>query len=352
MAQALAEARKGLFSTYPNPRVGCVIVRDSRIVGRGWHEAAGLPHAEVGALAEAGEHARGATAYVNLEPCSHHGRTPPCADALIKAGISRCVVAHRDPFVQVAGRGIQRLRDAGIEVVEGVRRREAMVLNRGFITLHERAMPWVRVKLAASLDGKTALSNGASQWITGEEAREDVQQWRAQAHLVLTGMGTFLADDPSLNVRIDTPRQPIRMVIGSRPPTTPDARFFRCEGPIWWAAPEDQDLPSWLEERAERIFRLPRTEHGMDLHRLMGMLADAGICEVHVEAGETLAGELLAASLIDELVLYLAPSLLGRGRGLFGAPTLESMDERVNLAIAQIDRLGKDIRIVAQCSQE
>lgn len=349
MAQALRLAELGLNSTSPNPRVGCVLVREGQVVGEGWHERAGLPHAEVHALNQAGAAARGATAYVTLEPCSHHGRTPPCAEALMTAGVARVVAAMRDPNPQVAGRGLMQMEAAGISVDCGLLEEAARELNIGFVSRMTRGRPWVRSKAAASLDGKTALANGVSQWITGPAARQDVQAWRARACAILTGVGTVLADDPQLNVRdIDTPRQPLRVVLDSQLRTPPDAKILRG-GALIVSAVEDMAKIQALLDAGADVLALPSATGRVDLELLLQLLAERGVNELMVEAGATLNGALLAAGLVDELVLYLAPMLLGESaRGLFALPALEKMDQRTNLVLRDVRQVGNDMRVIAR----
>lgn len=350
MAQALRLAQQGLFSTRPNPRVGCVIVRDERAVGEGWHQRAGAAHAEVHALQQAGAQARGATVYVTLEPCAHHGRTPPCADALIDAGVARVVAAMRDPNPQVAGRGLARLQSAGIAAECGLMEEAARELNLGFVSRMTRARPWVRLKAAASLDGKTALNNGVSQWITGPAARADVQQWRARSCAILTGVGTVLADDPQMNVReIAIPRQPLRVVVDSRLRTPPGAKIIAGGGVLIASALDDQAKIQALRQAGAEVAVLPGSDGRVDLARLITLLAEREVNELMVEAGATLNGALLAAGLVDELVLYLAPMLLGdAARGLFALPALSRMDERKNLALRDVRQVGTDMRVIAR----
>jgi diaminohydroxyphosphoribosylaminopyrimidine deaminase / 5-amino-6-(5-phosphoribosylamino)uracil reductase len=349
MARALRLAEQGLYTTTPNPRVGCVIVREGVVVGEGFHARCGEPHAEVNALAQAGETARGATAYVTLEPCAHHGKTPPCADALIAAGVTRVVAAMQDPNPLVAGNGIARLRAAEVAVEIGLMEADARELNIGFVSRMTRGRPWVRMKCAASLDGRTALANGASKWITGEAARADVQRLRARACAMLTGAGTVLADDPQLNVRgIEIGRQPLRVVVDTHLSTPPMARLFDGGGVLIATACDDEAPSEILRAAGAEIAILPGAEH-VDLALLMRFLADREINEVMVEAGAKLNGALLAAGLVDELVLYLAPSILGdRGRGLFGLPELTRMEDKLNLQIRDMRQVGVDLRITAR----
>ncbi len=350
MARALRLAERGLYTASPNPRVGCVLVRDGNIVGEGWHERAGEPHAEVHALHAAGAAARGATAYVTLEPCSHHGRTPPCADALIQAGVARVLVALQDPNPQVAGQGIAKLRAAGIAVECGLMEAAARELNIGFFARMTRGMPWVRSKIAASLDGRTALSNGASKWITGEAARQDVQHWRARSCAVLTGIGTVLADDPQLNVRgIETSRQPLRAVVDSQLRITPDARLLQQHGVIIYTAAPDAQKIAALERTGALVAVLPDANGRVDLNAALRDLAARGCNEVLVEAGSALNGALLQAGLVDELVLYLAPQLLGdMARGMACLGELTSLEQRIELEWQDVRHVGCDLRIAAR----
>ena len=350
MARALRLAESGLYSATPNPRVGCVLVRDGSIVGEGWHEKAGGPHAEVHALQSAGDLARGAAAYVTLEPCSHHGRTPPCCEALLAAGIERVVGAMQDPNPLVAGQGLAWLRDAGLAVDCGLLANEARELNIGFVSRMERGRPWVRLKAAASLDGRTALENGSSQWITGPDARRDGHRWRARACAILTGIGTVRDDDPQLTVRdVDTARQPLRVVVDSRLEIDPSARVLQGERVLVVAAVENHLLASIIEARGAEVIFLPNDAGKVDLQALMRELAKRGINELHVEAGFKLNGSLLREGLVDELVLYLAPSLLGdASRGLFHLPALEDLAEKRTLQWRDVRQVGGDLRVVAR----
>ena len=350
MARALRLAESGLYSATPNPRVGCVLVRDGSIVGEGWHEKAGGPHAEVHALQSAGDLARGAAAYVTLEPCSHHGRTPPCCEALLAAGIERVVAAMQDPNPLVAGQGLAWLRDAGLAVDCGLLANEARELNIGFVSRMERGRPWVRLKAAASLDGRTALENGSSQWITGPDARRDGHRWRARACAILTGIGTVRDDDPQLTVRdVDTARQPLRVVVDSRLEIDPSARVLQGERVLVVAAVENHLLASIIEARGAEVIFLPNDVGKVDLQALMRELAKRGINELHVEAGFKLNGSLLREGLVDELVLYLAPSLLGdASRGLFHLPALEDLAEKRTLQWRDVRQVGGDLRVVAR----
>jgi diaminohydroxyphosphoribosylaminopyrimidine deaminase/5-amino-6-(5-phosphoribosylamino)uracil reductase len=352
MARALRLAGQGLWGTTPNPRVGCVIVKDGRVLGEGWHQRAGEAHAEIHALQAAGEAARGATAYVTLEPCSHHGRTPPCVDALLAAGVSRVVAAMQDPNPQVAGAGLTQLREAGIEADCGLLANEAAELNIGFVARMTRGRPWLRMKLAASLDGKTALENGVSQWITGPAARQDGHRWRARACALLTGIGTVRDDDPQLNVRgVDTPRQPLKVVVDSRLELPPDAKLLHGGGVLLAAALEDSARAAALRERGVDVVFLPGPGNKVDLPALMAELARRGVNEVHAEAGFKLNGSLLQAGLVDELLLYLAPCLIGdAARGMFNLPALASLDGKRTLAIRDARMVGADLRLLARFS--
>ncbi len=347
MARALRLAERGLYTTTPNPRVGCVIVQGDQVVGEGWHEMAGAPHAEVHALREAGAAARGATVYVSLEPCSHHGRTPPCANALIDAGVARVVAALRDPNPQVSGRGLELLTLAGVKVEVGLMEDQARELNFGFISRMTRGRPWLRLKTAASLDGKTALLNGESKWITGEAARADVQRWRARACAILTGVGTVLADDPRMNVRdLGTPRQPLKVIVDSRLTTPATAQILASGALIACAAP-DPVRRAALEAAGAEVLVLSDDTGQVDLAVLMAELARRGINEVHGEAGATLNGALLAAGLVDEWLAYFAPLVMGhQARGLFNLPALTDMAGRRGFALQEATMLGTDLRLL------
>ena len=350
MAKALQLAQRGLYTTTPNPRVGCVIVRDGTVVGEGWHERAGAPHAEVNALQAAGERARGATAYVTLEPCHHHGRTPPCDEALIAAGIKRVVAAMRDPDPRTAGQGTERILRAGIEVATGVLESEARELNIGFVSRVTRGRPWTRMKIAASLDGKTALNNGRSQWITGEAARHDGHHWRARACAVLTGIGTVRDDDPQLTVReVSTTRQPLRVVVDSRLEIPPTARILAGGGVLIACAVGDKLKSAQMQERGAEVIVIPNAAGKVDLPALMQELGRRGINELHVEAGCKLNGSLLSEGCVDELLVYLAPHLLGdRARGMADLPELTDLGGRRVLKFADTSAVGDDIRIIAR----
>jgi len=353
MAHALRLAEQGLYSSSPNPRVGCVLVADGNIVGSGWHQRTGEAHAEINAINEAGEAARGATAYVTLEPCSHYGRTPPCAEALIAAGIVRVVVAVADPNPQVAGAGSEKLRAAGIVVEIGLMETEARGLNRGFFTRMTHGTPWIRSKTGMSLDGRTALANGVSQWITGEASRLDVQHWRARSCVVLTGIGTVLADDPRLNVReVKTDRQPLKVVVDSQLRTPFNAKILlNAQGGkvLIYTATSDRKKSAILEQGGASVCVLPSDNGRVDLNAVMRDLAQRGCNEVLVEAGSTFNGALLRAGLVDELLLYIAPQLLGDvARGMAQLGELTNLDQRVNLKWQDVRQVGNDLRILVK----
>jgi len=337
MRRALSLAERGLFTTTPNPRVGCVVVREGRILGEGWHEAAGKPHAEARALE--GISAAGATVYVTLEPCRHQGRTPPCVDLLVRAKVARVVAAMRDPNPEAAGGG-ERLAAAGIGFEHGLLEDEARELNIGFISRVTRGRPWVRLKVAATLDGRTALEDGRSQWITGAEARRDGHRWRARACAILTGAGTVSADDPQLTVReIDTPRQPLRVVVDSKLETSPNARIL----PALVFAAREGALP-----RAE-VVTLPNAAGKVDLPRMLEVLAKRGINELHVEAGFRLNGSLVREGCVDEFLVYLNPSFVGdSAQGMVDLPAPAALDARLRLRTVSVERLGDDLRLLAR----
>ncbi len=354
MARALQLAERGLFTTCPNPRVGCVIVNNGNVVGEGWHQRAGEGHAEVNALLAAGQYAAGADCYVTLEPCSHFGRTPPCADSLIKAGVKRVYVAMADPNPIVAGTGIEKLKQAGMEVVTGVLEAQAQKLNPGFIMRMQAKRPFVRSKLAMSLDGRTAMASGESQWITGAAARIDVHKLRARSSAIITGIGTVLSDNPSLTVRPEGAdwypkqgkvRQPLRVVVDSQLRTPKDAGLFATDSKVVIATTLHQ--PS-IDIDAE-VLTLPAIDKQVDLSALMTHLAGLGMNEVMVEAGPVLNGALLSAGLIDEMVIYMAPKLMGNtANGLFNLPAIQTMAQNIDLQISDIRAVGDDWRITAQ----
>jgi diaminohydroxyphosphoribosylaminopyrimidine deaminase/5-amino-6-(5-phosphoribosylamino)uracil reductase len=343
MARALALAEKGLYTATPNPRVGCVIAQGERILGEGWHERAGEPHAEANALAAAGAAARGATAYVTLEPCAHQGRTPPCADALARAGVARVVAAVRDPNPQAA-QGAEALAAAGIPVEFGLMEEEARELNIGFFSRMTRRRPWVRMKIAATLDGRTALADGRSRWITGPEARKDGHRWRARACAILTGIGTVRADDPRLTVReVETPRQPLRVVVDSRLEIPAGARILEGGRILVFSGRGGTAPPN-----AELIV-LPNAQGKVELRAMLEELARRGVNELHVEAGFRLNGSLVREGCVDEFLLYLNPSLLGDGaQGMLDLPPLPALDSRLALSVRSLERVGEDIRILAR----
>ena len=351
MARALQLAEQGLWTTTPNPRVGCVLVSNGEIVGEGWHVKAGEPHAEVHALRMAGARARGATAYVTLEPCAHFGRTPPCAKGLIEAGVGRVVAAMQDPNPLVAGKGLAMLADAGIATATGLLESEARELNIGFVSRMTRGRPWLRLKAAASLDGKTALNNGVSQWITGPEARRDGHRWRARACAILTGIGTVRDDDPLLNVRdVETSRQPLRVVVDSRLEMPLTARMLQSGGPVLIAAAVDDPVRrAALQAQGAEVLCLPNPHGKVALPDLLLALGQRGINEVHAEAGFKLNGSLLREGLVDELLLYLAPCLIGHdAAGLFNLPALTALTNKTQLKIRDLRQLGQDIRLIAR----
>jgi len=346
MARALRLAELGLHTTQPNPRVGCVLAHREQIVGEGWHQRAGEPHAEVFAMHAAGERARGATAYVTLEPCAHFGKTPPCADALIAAGVARVVVAHEDPFHKVDGQGLAKLQAAGMAVDVGLMRDAARELNRGFFSRVERARPWTRVKLAMSLDGRTALANGNSKWITGAAARADVQHWRARSSAVMTGIGTMLADDPSLTVRVHGEFKPALRIVLDRELRTPaGANVLDGSAPtliVHGAAAK----PDGRFEAVELV-TAPLRDGELDLAHVLRILAERGVNELQVEAGATLCGALFAAGLVDELLLYIAPILLGdQARPLLRSPPIGALAAAPRLRIVEQRQIGDDQRFL------
>jgi len=355
MARALQLAERGLFTTAPNPRVGCVLVRNGEIVGEGWHEFAGGPHAEVHALRMAAERAHGATAYVTLEPCCHHGRTPPCSDALIAAGVSRVVAAMEDPNPKVAGKGLAQLRQTGIEVASGLLAPQAEALNPGFVMRMREGRPFVRSKLAMSLDGRTAMASGESKWITGPAAREDVQHLRARSSAIITGIGTVLTDDPQLNVRLEgVNNQPLRVVLDPHLSTPATAQIVKASGKtLIVTACNEKDPRKALEAAGVEVVVLAeRADDTIDLEALMRLLAEREINEVLLETGATLSGAMLHEGLIDELIVYMAPILMGDGaRGLFHTPGLEAMADVVPLTISDIRPVGEDWRITARIAE-
>jgi diaminohydroxyphosphoribosylaminopyrimidine deaminase/5-amino-6-(5-phosphoribosylamino)uracil reductase len=352
MAEALRLAEQGLYTTEPNPRVGCVISKDGKIVGRGFHRKAGEAHAEVNALRDAGKGVRDATVYVTLEPCNHTGRTPPCVDALVRAGVARVVAAMQDPNPKVAGQGFVRLKAAGIETACGLLETQSRALNPGFISRMTRGRPWVRSKLAISLDGRTALADGESKWISDTAAREDAHRWRARSSVILTGSGTVLADDPALTVRLEGGeadwRQPLRVVVDSALRIQPAARLLKAPGQVYVATLEaNPQQHQSLTAAGARIWVVPAADGRVDLAALMQILTQQECNEVLVEAGPALNGGLLQAGLIDELIVYLAPHLLGdTARGMFSIPAISGMQARQELKLTDLRQVGGNIRMI------
>lgn len=352
MARALALARRGIYTAHPNPRVGCVIVGDGRIVGEGWHRKTGEAHAEVNALQNARAAAKGAQAYVTLEPCAHHGKTAPCSEALIKAGISEVIIAMQDPFHEVDGNGLTSLEEAGIGIRVGLMREEAMRLNEGFVSRVRRKRPFVRLKIAASLDGCTAMANGESRWITGPEARADVQRLRASCGAVMTGIGTVLADDPSLTVRdeglANEGMQPLRVILDSKLRMPLSACMLQLPGKTAVFCIADDNRPA-LEKAGASIYIVPGQGDRADLTEVLAKLAELEVNDVLAEAGHTLAGSLLASGLVDELVIYQSPHIMGsQTQGMFSTPAWQDMRQRLQLDIVDVRRVGTDTRITAR----
>ncbi len=353
MSRALQLAERGLYTTDPNPRVGCVLVREGAVVGEGWHAVAGGPHAEIVALHQAGDAARGATAYVTLEPCCHHGKTPPCSEALIEAGVARVVVAMEDPNPRVAGQGLAQLRAAGIQVASGLLQGQAEALNPGFTQRMRIGRPFVRCKLAMSVDGRTAMASGESQWITGEAARRDVQHLRARSAAIMSGIGTVLSDNPSLTVRTESgelaARQPLRVILDPHLSTPENARFLSQAGnSLIVTATEEPEVQERLVRAGAEVVYLPHGSDAIDLHELMRLLAAREINEVLLETGAILSGAVLHAGIIDELVIYMAPKLMGdSARGLFHMPGLDKLADAVALEIRDVRAIGQDWRITA-----
>jgi diaminohydroxyphosphoribosylaminopyrimidine deaminase / 5-amino-6-(5-phosphoribosylamino)uracil reductase len=353
MARTLQLARRGITTSHPNPRVGCILVKNNEIIAEGWHEKAGLAHAEIVALKQAGDKAQGATAYVSLEPCSHYGRTPPCADALIESGIREVIIAMQDPNPLVAGQGIQKLTESGIKVSSGLLQQQAMELNRGFVKRMQHGLPWVTVKLAASLDGRTAMESGESKWITGPQARADVQKLRAASSAILTGSGTVLADDPSLTVRLEgASRQPLRVVLDSYLSIPDSAKILNDGQPllIATATDENDDRYQQIKNRGIDIRSFPAATSRVDTLSLLKCLAQDYACnEVMVEAGSVVCGSLLADKLVDEIVLYMAPLVMGSSaKGLFDLPGLDTMAQRIHMSVKDIRAVGQDWRFTVQ----
>jgi diaminohydroxyphosphoribosylaminopyrimidine deaminase/5-amino-6-(5-phosphoribosylamino)uracil reductase len=347
MAKAINLARKGRYTTDPNPRVGCVLVRDDVVIGEGWHVKAGQGHAEVEALKNTPD-AKGATAYVTLEPCSHQGRTPPCCDALIKAGVSRVVAAMQDPNPLVSGRGLEKLKAAGIEVVNGILQEDAQALNRGFIKRMTDNRPYVRSKLAMSLDGRTAMASGESKWITSDKSRADVQQLRAESSAILTGISTVLADDPALNARIDGDvLQPVRVVLDTHMNMPVSAQIAKLPGrSLILTCAEDQQKQQALQQAGFEVYPLASKNGRLDLHAVMEFLAGQQINELLVEAGAVLNGALLDEGLVDEYIIYMAPCVLGdQGRGLFKLSGLQQMADKKQLKLRDVRQVGPDLKL-------
>lgn len=359
MAQAIQQARKGWYSTHPNPRVGCVIVRDGELLASGYHEFPGGPHAEINALSVLSGHAAGCSVYVTLEPCSHSGKTPPCTDALIKARPDRVVIGMQDPNPMVSGRGVKRLQKAGIAVTQGVLESQAQSLNPGFIKRMLSQRPYVRVKMAASLDGRTALANGVSQWITGTDARKDVQFLRAQSSAILSTAETVIADNATLNVRLNAEelnqnvevRQPVRVILDRSLKLTGREVLFSTKSPIWIMTSSQQMPSHWSNSDLSHVDIISVNESAdghMDLSQVLAILAQREINEVHTECGSHLAGALLQQGLVDEVVQYLAPCLFGnQAQGLFELGELSIMSDRINLKIIDLRQVGDDIKIVS-----
>ncbi|MGZ8295321.1 MAG: bifunctional diaminohydroxyphosphoribosylaminopyrimidine deaminase/5-amino-6-(5-phosphoribosylamino)uracil reductase RibD [Telluria sp.] len=355
MALALELAARGMYTTTPNPRVGCVIVRDGEVIGAGHTQPAGQAHAEIMAMRDAkarGIDVRGATAYVTLEPCNHHGRTPPCSDALVRAGLGRVVAAITDPNPLVAGQGMAKLAAAGIATESGLLADAAYEMNIGFFSRMRRGRPWVRLKAAASLDGMTALHSGESQWITGPEARADGHAWRARACAILTGIGTVKADDPQLNVRaVDTPRQPRRIVVDSKLEIGLGAKVLSGGGTWMVAAVANPEKEAALRAAGHEVIMLPNAAGKVDLAALMQELGRREINELHVEAGSKLNGSLVREGCVDELLLYMAPCLIGDAQGMFALGPLDRLDAKKCLQYHEVRQVGADLRILARFTQ-
>jgi len=349
MARALQLAARGLYTTQPNPRVGCVIVKDSKVVGEGWHKRAGQAHAEVNAIKQAGTDAQGATAYVTLEPCCHQGRTAPCSQALIDAGVTRVVAAMQDPNPEVSGKGLEQLQEAGIETESGLMQAQAEALNLGFIKRMRDGYPWVCCKLAMSLDGRTAMASGESKWISGDAARQQVHRMRARSSAIITGIGTVLADDPSLNVRLDDAPEggwvnPVVVVLDPNMSLPADAKLLQQDSrTIVVTATVDEEREAELIAAGAEVIHLPTPQGSIDLPELLIHLGNLEFNEVLLETGATLSGSMLSAGLVDEFMIFMAPHLMGNGaRGLFNLPGLDTMDQRIDVDITDIRRYGND----------
>jgi len=343
MQRALLLAERGMYTTTPNPRVGCIFVKGGKVVGEGWHEKTGGPHAEARALVQASAGAKGATAYITLEPCNHHGKTPPCAEALIKAGVMRVVAAMRDPNPG-SKKGGDAIAAAGIDFESGLMEEEARELNIGFVSRMTRGRPWVRMKIAATLDGRTALSNGVSQWITGEAARKDGHRWRARACAILTGAGTVRADDPQMTVRdVETARQPLRVIADSHLETPAGARILQGDKVLIFAGREGKAPPN------SEVVVLPNPQGKVELKKMLEELGRRGVNELHVEGGFKLNGSLVREGCVDEFLIYLNPSLLGdSAQGMVNLAEMTSLDQRVALKLKSVERVGDDIRVIAR----
>lgn len=354
MSRALYLAEKGIYTTDPNPNVGCVLVKDGEVIGEGWHQKAGEAHAEINALKQASNKVEGATAYVTLEPCCHQGKTPPCTEALIKAKVSRVVAAMIDPHSKVAGQGLKQLESAGIFVEHGLLEQQAKALNSGFIKRMQKRLPYVRCKLAMSLDGRTAMASGESKWITSAAAREDVQRLRARSGAILTGVGTVLADNPSMTVRLDGfNNQPLRVVVDTNLSMPADAKMLKEQGKtVLMTCSADESVTQVLTDAGADIHMMPYCNTSVDLKSVLEQLSDMHINDVLLETGATLSGAMLQAGLIDELIIYMAPVLMGNNaRGLFALPGLDSMQDKIELDIIDQRLVGQDIRITAKVRQ-
>ncbi len=355
MSRALHLAKKGTYTTSPNPNVGCVLVKDGDVIGEGWHEKAGQAHAEINALNQAGNKAEGATAYVTLEPCCHHGKTPPCTDALIKAKVKHVIAAMSDPHSKVAGNGLKQLEAAGIFVETGLLEEQAKALNLGFIKRMQQRLPYVRCKLAMSLDGRTAMASGESKWITSSAARQDVQRLRARSDAILTGVGTVLADDPSMTVRLDeiNTQQPLRVVVDTNLSMPVDAKMLKQAGnTVLMTCSADEAIAEALKNAGADIQMMPYCNTNVDLKSVLQQLSDMHINDVLLETGATLSGAMLQAGLIDELIIYMAPVLMGNeARGLFALPGLDAMQDKIELEITDQRMVGQDMRITAKVRQ-
>lgn len=351
MSLALRLAKKGIYTTAPNPNVGCVIVKGNDVVGQGWHEKAGEAHAEINALKQAGAQAEGATVYVTLEPCCHQGKTPPCSNALIDAKVERVVAAMVDPHSKVAGKGLEQLKQAGIKVEHGLFEEQAKALNVGFIKRMQTRLPYVRCKLAMSLDGRTAMASGESKWITSAAAREDVQRLRAKSCAIITGVGTVLKDDPSMTVRLPgVDKQPIRVVVDTNLSLPTDAKILQQTGQtVVMTCSTDKGVTQALKEKGADIYVVPGFHSSVDLKAALHQLAETQVNDVLLESGATLSGAMLQAGLIDELIIYMAPVLMGNAaRGLFALPGLDEMKDKIELDIVDYRLVGNDFRITAK----